>query len=226
MLKQLMGSDHESFNLSEISDLIINNPIKVGSTVKVEDFVDPYSILALVDAGINRETECIKQLNSYILSKSSGNEKFQSKLKDILGDGKGVAYLFSERLLNMPPQTYPPMLNMMLEEIDEIKASGETSFDFTYFIMFSKVYREVASKIDEEGNDVQEPRKKAKLVIVLAFSNLTPRTVNCNTFTQRIKSWKSMRNSSRISVSASPRKNQIVKEHSRISGLIRVGNCC
>ncbi|KAI8816149.1 p21-C-terminal region-binding protein-domain-containing protein [Fimicolochytrium jonesii] len=75
-----------------------------------------------------------------------------------------AAWLLNERLLNMPPQIVPPMLKMLLEEIESAVEEG-TSPDFAHFVYVSKIYREVEGMTEEEaagGDDDGTGRGKKK----------------------------------------------------------------
>lgn len=64
----------------------------------------------------------VKTLLKYVLDKSSSDAKFHTTLQSLLGsDGlkseNHVAFVFSERLVNIPVQIMPPMYKMLGEEI-------------------------------------------------------------------------------------------------------------
>jgi len=67
------------------------------------------------------------QLRDYVFTKSKQNEKLHAKLKELLSAGskKEVGLILSERVINMPVVTAPPMWRMMLEEVqraaDEVR---------------------------------------------------------------------------------------------------------
>jgi protein BCP1 len=57
--------------------------------------------------------------------------------------------------MNMPPKLVPPMYTMLLEEVDWAIQDKEP-YTFTHYLILSKTYKEVESKLDHED------RKKAK----------------------------------------------------------------
>lgn len=64
----------------------------------------------------------MKALVNYVLLKSSPNPAFHTTLQELLGPAglqaaNHVGYIFSERLINMPIQTVPPMYRMLGDEV-------------------------------------------------------------------------------------------------------------
>lgn len=65
----------------------------------------------------------MKALIDYILLKSSPDIAFHNALENLLGSTglqsqNHVGFIFSERLINMPVQTVPPMYRMLAEEVE------------------------------------------------------------------------------------------------------------
>ena len=73
---------------------------------------------------------------------------------------KSIGFLMSDRLMNMPPQIMPPMYKMLIEEIQDLR-SQNTCFD--YYVIWSKVYREVDSVLDQTESMDSAPKKKRKM---------------------------------------------------------------
>lgn len=71
------------------------------------------------------------QIRDYVFTKSKQNEGLHNKLKELLAAGskKEVGLILSERFINMPVETAPPMWRMLLEEVkwavDEVRQKGE-----------------------------------------------------------------------------------------------------
>lgn len=65
--------------------------------------------------------QVMTQIRDYVLTKSKQNDKLHTKLKDLLGAGskKEVGLILSERFINMPVETAPPMWRMMLDEVKQ-----------------------------------------------------------------------------------------------------------
>ena len=75
----------------------------------------------------------VKALLDYVLSKSETDKKFHSTLQALLGpvglqSSNHVAFVFSERLVNMPVEIMAPMYRMLGEEIqwavDDVSHGG------------------------------------------------------------------------------------------------------
>lgn len=59
----------------------------------------------------------------------------------------------------MPPQIIPPMYKMLLEEID-IAVQDKDPYTFTHYLILSKTYVEVISKLDGEDSRPQKKKKQ------------------------------------------------------------------
>ena len=68
-----------------------------------------------------------------------------------------VGLILTERLINIPSEVVPPMYRMLLEEIAWALEEKEP-YQFTHYLILSKTYLEVTSKLDEEVR----PQKKKK----------------------------------------------------------------
>lgn len=159
LMKQLMGPDAINFELGALADLLLSGPI--GSTVKVDaEESDPYAFLTVINMNENRDHTQVKLLAEYLLSKSKKDEKCYKLLHKLLSEeAKGqTGLLLSERLINMPVEVSPPLYRILSEEIAS-KASSEPSYAFGHYILWSKSYTEIASKLDEEDD---RPKKKGK----------------------------------------------------------------
>lgn len=159
-LQNTFGDDSEEFNLSELADLILEQPY-VGSTIKCEgEKGDPYAIMTVLNLHEHREKSAIQQIKKYLLKKSERTPASSGFMTDILAGhapkGK-VGLLLSERVVNMPPQVIPPMLKMLLEELQQATEEQEP-FDLEYFILLSPMYRETEAihDDDDDGGDDDE----------------------------------------------------------------------
>ncbi|CAJ0837881.1 5370_t:CDS:2 [Entrophospora sp. SA101] len=137
----------ELFELSELTELIVNQP-SVGTTVKVDGSdSDPFAFLT--------NKKCMKSLINYLLEKTSKDVK----LNEILLE------LFDQiRLINMPVEIIPPLYKMLQEEIEDAIEDNKP-FEFEWFLIITKVYKEVESMTDKELEEEQQigKRKKTKL---------------------------------------------------------------
>lgn len=161
LLRQLLDADNQLFDLSELADLILSQP-GMGSTVKSdEEGSDPYAVLTALNLNHHRTKPVILNLTRYILSraKASGNPGLQQLEKLLVPDSKAqVALVLNERFINFPHQVIPPMYNLMLEEID-LAVKDNEPYNFTHYLILSRTYQEVDSKLDAED---ERPSKKGK----------------------------------------------------------------
>lgn len=70
-----------------------------------------------------------------------------------------IGLVLTERLINMPSEIVPPMYNMLLEEIAWAIQDKEP-YTFTHYLIVSKNYEEIESKLDLEESRPQKKKKK------------------------------------------------------------------
>ena len=70
-----------------------------------------------------------------------------------------VGLILAERLINMPAEVIPPMYKMILEEIS-LAVEDKEPYSFTHYLVWSKVYREVESKVDKEDHQSLKRTKR------------------------------------------------------------------
>ena len=105
-----------------------------------------------------RDKAVIKDLTKYLISKSANpGLKDLPALLDPESDAQ-VGLILTERFVNMPHQIVPPMYSMLLEEIQWANQEKEP-YEFTHYLVLSKTYTEVESKLDAEDD---RPAKKSK----------------------------------------------------------------
>lgn len=99
------------------------------------------------------------------MTKSKQNEKLHAKLKELLASSskKEVGLILSDRFINMPVETAPPMWRMMLEEVKWAIDEG-LPFNFEYYLLMAPTYHEVAPKIDLDEETPKPSKKKTKTV--------------------------------------------------------------
>jgi protein BCP1 len=163
LLRQLFDVDNQLFDLSALADMILAQPL-LGSTVKCDgNESDPYAFLTVLNLHQHRQQPVIQQLTKYLVShaRASSNPGIQA-LETLLAESSSaqVGLILTERFINMPHQTVPPMYKMLLEEI-EWALSEQEPYSFTHYLVISKTYMEVASKLDQED---APPSKKNKTV--------------------------------------------------------------
>ena len=158
LLRQLFDADNQLFDLSELSDMILAQPM-LGSTIKCEGMEsDPYAFLSVLNIRTHREKAVIQTLEKYLRSKSGSTS---AELKGVLESAeKQVGLLLTERFINMPHQVVPPMYTMLQEEIAWANEEKEP-YEFTHYLILSKTYTEVASTLDEQEDRPQKKKKAA-----------------------------------------------------------------
>lgn len=173
LLRQLLDLDAQLFNLSELSDLILSQPL-LGSTVKVDgNETDPYAFLTVLNLTTHKvrpvrpcqtarltdtkDKQVIKDLTAYLTRHSSSPSL--SALQPLLDPSSPaqVGLILTERFINMPHEIVPPMYTMLLEEIQWALEEKEP-YAFTHYLVLSKTYVEVASNLPS----VEQPPSKKK----------------------------------------------------------------
>ncbi|KAF1948919.1 hypothetical protein CC80DRAFT_599352 [Byssothecium circinans] len=158
LLRQLLDIDAQLFNLSELADLILSQPL-LGSTVKVDgNETDPYAFLTVLNLTTHKDKQVIKDLTAYLTRHSTLPSL--SALPSLLDPSSPaqVGLILAERFMNMPHEIVPPMYTMLLEEIQWALEEKEP-YAFTHYLVLSKTYNEVASSLPTDG---QPPIKKKK----------------------------------------------------------------
>jgi len=178
LLRQLLDADSDLFDLSALADLIISQPT-LGSTVKVSDDdttdtkdTDPYAFLTILNLHAHREKEVVQQLTQYLVQKCSKISTLAGLPGLLQKDGAQVGLVLTERLINMPTEIVPPMYAMLLEEIEWAVKDNEP-YNFTHYLIISKVYTEIASRLDVE---TEEPAQKKSKKSKTASGGMLPET--------------------------------------------------
>jgi protein BCP1 len=182
LLRQLLDVDNELFNLSALADLILEQPM-LGSTVKVDgNESDPYAFLTILNLRQHKvgffflysKDQCLGHSNSYThtqdkpvvqeltnyLSRKASSISSLSTLPQLLAPDSNaeVGLILTERFINMPSEIVTPMYTMLQEEIQWALDEKEP-YNFTHYLILSKTYTEVDSKLDAQEN---RPQKKGK----------------------------------------------------------------
>lgn len=152
LLRQLFDVDAPLFDVSALADLILSQPT-IGSTVKVDGKeTDAYALITALGTNSHKDNEALKTLVSYL------SEKAPEAAPVLAAENTGL--VVGERLINMPTEVAPPLYSMLIEELDDAVADKEP-YEFSHFVVLSRVYREVAP--DPEVQAPQQPnRKKVK----------------------------------------------------------------
>jgi protein BCP1 len=159
LLRQTLDADAELIDLSALANLILSQP-GIGSTIKVDGKEsDPFAFLTVLNMQAHRDDQAIQQLAQYIAQQASKNPSLAPirALFDPTSDAT-VGLILSERMHGMPTQLIPPMYKMLQEEI-ATAVNEKEPFVFSHFLVLSKTYIEVESKLDQEED---RPKKKKK----------------------------------------------------------------
>lgn len=164
LLRQLFDADAQLFDLSGLSDMIIEQNT-IGSTCKVDDKAnDAYAFLTVLNAWEHREKKPVAQLIEYLSDKAVKASSDLSVLPELFkGAGNAqVGIVLAERLINMPAEVIPPMWNMMIEEIADAVDDKEP-YEFTHYLVVSRGYVEVESSLDQEEQKRKRTRDEKSL---------------------------------------------------------------
>lgn len=156
LLRQLFDVDASLFNMSALADLILSQPT-IGSTIKVDDKAnDAYALLTALNTSVHKDHEGLKDVLKYLVEKAQTNPSL-AVIPELINSGKHVGLIFSERLINMPAELAPPLYSMLIDEV-EAAVEDKEPYEFSHYLIVSKVYQELESKLDVEN----QKRKKAK----------------------------------------------------------------
>ncbi|CRG83852.1 Protein bcp1 [Talaromyces islandicus] len=161
LLRQLLDADAELFDVSALADLILSQPT-LGSTVKVEGMeTDPYAFLSVINLQVHKDKQVIKDLIKYLTTKSSSTPALAA-LSQLLSKPEipAIGLILTDRVINIPAQVIPPMYTMLLEEV-KWAIQDKEPYNFTHYLILSKTYEEVESKLDAEDSRPQKKKKKS-----------------------------------------------------------------
>lgn len=102
----------------------------------------------------------IQDLIKYFKDKSTANPAL-SPLNQLLSQNPvpPIGLILTERMINMPSEVIPPMYNMLLEEMAWAIEDKEP-YNFSHYLIISKNYEEIESKLDMEESRPQKKKKK------------------------------------------------------------------
>ena len=108
----------------------------------------------------------IKALTAYLALKANTVDSLSQQLPSFFSPTSTaqVGLILTERLMNMPAQIVPPMYKFIIEEIDWAVNEKEP-YKFSHYLILSKTYTEIISKLDEEQSRPQKKQKKKKIAI-------------------------------------------------------------
>ncbi|KAF7846243.1 hypothetical protein BT93_L4783 [Corymbia citriodora subsp. variegata] len=159
LLKQLFDLDAHQFDLSALTDLILGQPL-LGSTVKVDGKeTDAYAFLSVLNLREHKDKPCIMNLVQYLQARANSNPSLSGLSKVLSDPSATVGLILTERLINCPIEVIPPMYTMLQEEIQWALEQNEP-YQFSHYVVLSKTYTEVNSKLDEEDSGPSSKKKK------------------------------------------------------------------
>ncbi|KAK7715825.1 Mss4p nuclear export [Botryosphaeria dothidea] len=160
LMRQLLDVDNQLFNLSELADMILAQPL-LGSTVKVDGLEsDPYAFLTVLNLHEHKDKQVVKDLTKYFAQKALSSSSL-SQLPSLLDPSSPfqVGLILTERFINMPSEIVPPMYTMLQEEIQWALDEKEP-YQFSHYLILSKTYLEIESKLDMEDNRPNKKKRK------------------------------------------------------------------
>lgn len=162
LLRQLFDVDAQLFDLSALTDLVLSQPL-LGSTVKIDgNETDPYAFLTVLNLQTHREKPVIRALRTYLHSMCAASPTC-SQLSQLLSPDSSaqVGLILTERMINVPAHVAPPMYTMLLEEISWALEEKEP-YEFSHYLILSKIFTEVESLLDQDQDRPPKKSKKSK----------------------------------------------------------------
>jgi protein BCP1 len=99
-------------------------------------------------------------LIEYIVRQASTNPALKPVIELTQNSTESVVGLIlTEKLVNIPAEVVPPMYKMLLEEIAWALEEKEP-YKFTHYLIISKTYREVSSKLNVDCDRPQKKKRK------------------------------------------------------------------
>ncbi|GIL56481.1 hypothetical protein Vafri_11840, partial [Volvox africanus] len=148
--------DGQQYDCSGLVDAIIKQTA-VGTVVKSSEEDDPFAVLTAFNTcqGIAAGSVWLTQLREYLTAGCSDPATREKLSKALSGPGTGL--LVSERLINCPPQLAPPLMQMLMEEVDgaakdeDYPQEEREEFAFKRFLHVTRVYTDPQD--EQEGGD-------------------------------------------------------------------------
>lgn len=139
----------------------------LGSTIKCDGMeTDPWAFLTVLNLHEHRQNASIQQLTKYLLERSAANfggsggmQTTLAKLLDPNASESQIGLILTERFVNFPSELVPSMYTMLGEEIEAAILDKEP-YDFTHYLIISKTYTEVESKLDDDSRPVKKAKAK------------------------------------------------------------------
>ncbi|GLI60059.1 hypothetical protein VaNZ11_001911, partial [Volvox africanus] len=152
--------DGQQYDCSGLVDAIIKQTA-VGTVVKSAEEDDPFAVLTAFNTcrGTAAGSVWLTQLREYLTARCPDPATREKLCKAFSGPGTGL--LVSERLINCPPQLAPPLMQMLMEEVDgaandeDYPQEEREEFAFQRFLHVTRVYTDPQDEQAEGGEDGQ-----------------------------------------------------------------------
>ncbi|KAL4402638.1 Mss4 nuclear export [Malassezia pachydermatis] len=159
LFQQLFYTHAPQLDLGVLADHVIEQAQSrgVGTVVKVDDLEqvhDPYAVMSALLLGPPSPAQAL--VHSYLatqLRRSASAQSLLALLEQASAE-KPLLFVVHERMINLPPQITPPLIQMLLEECQELQE--ETSAPTpTHALFFSRAFS--ADALDEGDDEDEEP---------------------------------------------------------------------
>ncbi|KAF9739313.1 hypothetical protein PMIN06_000994 [Paraphaeosphaeria minitans] len=161
LLRQLLDVDNQLFNLSELADLILSQPL-LGSTVKCDGTEsDPFSFLTVLNLETHKDKQVIADLTAYLTRHSTTPSLAPLNTLLTAPSTAQIGLILTERFINMPHEIVAPSYKMLQEEIQWALDEKEP-YAFTHYLVLSKAYMEVESNLPAAEQPPAKKKKAAK----------------------------------------------------------------
>ncbi|KAJ4352416.1 Mss4p nuclear export [Didymosphaeria variabile] len=161
LLRQLLDVDNQLFNLSELADLILSQPL-LGSTVKCDGTEsDPFSFLTVLNLETHKDKQVIADLTAYLTRHSTTPSLAPLQTLLTAPSTSQIGLILTERFINMPHEIVAPSYKMLQEEIQWALDEKEP-YAFTHYLVLSKAYMEVESNLPAAEQPPAKKKKAAK----------------------------------------------------------------
>ncbi|KAA8571042.1 hypothetical protein MFRU_028g00720 [Monilinia fructicola] len=167
LLRQLFDVDSQLLDLSGLADAVVAQGT-IGSTVKVDgEGTDAYAFMTVLNlhrgpGGADADVApAVRGLGSYLAGQAGEGGRIRRLVGGAGKLGGDVGVVLAERLINVPSEVAPPMYGMLVDEVEAAVEDGEP-YDFGYYLVVSRGYREVESKLDREEQGPKSKKSKGK----------------------------------------------------------------
>ncbi|CAG0880155.1 unnamed protein product [Darwinula stevensoni] len=165
--RNILDSDHDSIKMllgqifpkSTVDLGLVTNVLLsqnyVGSTIKqslpedMEDDEDEgddatFGVTSILNLTNDQGNEGLKQLKSFLLSKSAENASDQTRTllkKSLSNEAAPVGWIINERFINIPAQISVPFFESLMKELQNAKSRKLLS-SFAYYLFICKLYKQ------------------------------------------------------------------------------------